>query len=167
MMLIWGRSMGIFGRKVPIGLIPIHPDNATSKDWLILLEASTIVGSSPESIRVALVTQEKKIVKIYKIPGRTTYFLEAEEYNPRIHVPVFCPQLYRYDPDKKLVPLKGDEIGRLIAHAYEGKIIGRRSWYEPLDKLPDPLAVSTPVLAEFDTVVVEMPGPQNSATAGS
>lgn len=159
--------MGIFGRRVSIGLIPIHPDNAASKDWLILLEASTVVGPSPEKIRVALATQEKKIVKNYKISGRTTYFLEVKEYNPRIHFPVFCPQLYRYDRDKKLVPLTGDEIGTLIARAHEGKIKGRRSWYEPLNKLPDPLTVATPILTELDTVVVEMPDPQNFATAGS
>ena len=33
--------MGIFRRKVPSHLIPIHPHNATSKDWIILLEAGT------------------------------------------------------------------------------------------------------------------------------
>ena len=147
--------MGIFRRKVPIGLIPIHPDNATNKDWLILLEASTIVGPSPERLRVALATQEKKIIKKYNISGKATHYLDVETYNPRIHIPFFCPQLYRHGPDKMLVPLQGNEIGRLVAEAHEGTIKGRRSWYEPLDKLPDPLTASTPVLAEFDTLVVE------------
>jgi hypothetical protein len=36
--------MGLFRRKVPSHLIRIHPDNATSKDWVILLEAGTIIG---------------------------------------------------------------------------------------------------------------------------
>jgi hypothetical protein len=31
--------MGLFRRKVPSHLIRIHPDNATSKDWVVLLEA--------------------------------------------------------------------------------------------------------------------------------
>ena len=38
--------MGPFRRKVPSHLIRIHPDNATSKDWVILLEARTIIGPS-------------------------------------------------------------------------------------------------------------------------
>ena len=36
--------MGIFRRKVPQHYIPIHPDNIGKNDWLILLEAGTIVG---------------------------------------------------------------------------------------------------------------------------
>src|ERR1035438_4316937 len=55
--------MGLFRRKVPSHLIPIHPDNATSKDWVILLEAGTIIGPSPERLRVARATQERKIAK--------------------------------------------------------------------------------------------------------
>jgi hypothetical protein len=31
--------MGLIPRKVPSHLIRIHPDNVTSKDWIILLEA--------------------------------------------------------------------------------------------------------------------------------
>jgi hypothetical protein len=31
--------MGLFRRKVPSHLIRIHPDNATCKDWVVLLEA--------------------------------------------------------------------------------------------------------------------------------
>src|SRR5713101_640511 len=42
-------AMGVFRGKVPSHLIRIHPDNATSKSWVILLEAGTIVGPSPES----------------------------------------------------------------------------------------------------------------------
>ena len=40
--------MGIFRRKVPNHYIPIHPDNVSKKDWVIILEAGTIIGSSPE-----------------------------------------------------------------------------------------------------------------------
>ncbi len=158
--------MGIFGRKIPTGLIPIHADNAVNRDWLILLEANTIVGPSPERLRVAVATQEQRIVKKHSLLGKAKHFLEVKEYNPRIHIPFFCPQLYKYGPDKKLVPLQGDEIGRLIAHAHAGNITGKPSWYAPSDRMPDPLTVSASALTEFDTVVVEMPGAQNSAAAG-
>ena len=62
-----GAAMGLFRSNVPNQLIRIHPDNATSKDWLILLEAGTIVGPSPERLRVARSTLERKIVKKYNI----------------------------------------------------------------------------------------------------
>src|SRR6266849_6641399 len=114
--------MGIFRRKVPSHLIRIHPDNATNKDWVILLESGTIVGPSPEKLRVARSTLERKIVKKYNILLRAEHFLVVEGYDPRIHAVYFCPQLYKYDPDKKLVPLQGEEIGRLIAHAHEAGI---------------------------------------------
>src|SRR5258708_17236627 len=60
-------AMGLFRGKVSSHLIRIHPDNATSKDWVILLEAGTIVGPSPERLRVARSTLERKIVKKYNI----------------------------------------------------------------------------------------------------
>ena len=106
--------MGIFRRKVPSHLIPIHPDNAANKDWIIVLEAATIVGSSPEKLRVARSMQERKIVKRYDILLRARHFLVVEGYNPRIHALFFCPQLYRYDAERKLVPLQGEEIARLL-----------------------------------------------------
>jgi hypothetical protein len=155
--------MGIFRRKVPRHLIPIHPDNATNKDWIVLLEAGTIVGSSPERLRVARSMQERKIVKKYNILLRVRYFLVMEEYNPRIHALYFCPQLYRYDSEKKLVPLQGEEIGRFIAQAVEGAITERRPWYGPLEKLPEQPVINIPMMSEFDTVVVEMPGARNTA----
>ena len=68
---------------------------------------------------------------------RAKHFLVLEGYDPRIHAVFFCPQLYKYDSEKKLVPLEGDEIGRLIAHAVEGGITERRPWYDPSEKLPD------------------------------
>ena len=159
--------MGIFRRKAPRHLIPVHPDNATRKDWVILLEAGTIVGPSPERLRVARSTLERKIVKKYNVLLRAAHFLAVEGYDPRIHALYFCPQLYRYDPDKKLVPLQGDEIGRLIAQSLEGGVKERRPWYEPSERLPDEPIISTPMQTEFDTVVVEMPSARNAAATGS
>jgi hypothetical protein len=43
-------------------LVPIDPGNVASNNWIILLEANTIVDSSGE-LRVAKTTQERKIVK--------------------------------------------------------------------------------------------------------
>ena len=78
-----------------------------------------------------------------------------------------CPQLYKYDANQKLVPLQGEEIGQLIAHALSNKAAERRPWYEPSDKLPDAPIISAQALTEFDTVVVEMPPARNSTAKGS
>ena len=149
--------MGILRRKVPSHFVPIHPVNATSKDWVILLEAGTIVGPSTERLRVARSTLEKKIVKRYDLLLRVKHFLVVEGYDPRIHAVYFCPQLYKYDTDKKLVPLQSEEIGRLIAHSVEGGIRERRPWYQPSEELPDQPVISAPMEMEFDTLVVQMP----------
>ena len=45
-------------------LVPIHADNANTRDWLVLLEAATIVGHQRDKLRVALTTQERKRTKI-------------------------------------------------------------------------------------------------------
>src|SRR5437868_7733683 len=143
-------------------LIRIHPDNATSKDWIILLEAGTIVGPSPERLRVARSTLDRKIVRKYNILLRSRHYLVVEGYDPRIHALYFCPQLYRYDSEKKLVPLQGDEIGRLIAQSLENGVTDRRPWYGPSEKLPDqPIIRATPQ-TEFDTVVVELPSARST-----
>jgi hypothetical protein len=86
----------------------------------------------------------------------------VEGYDPRIHALYFCPQLYRYDPDKKLVPLQGDEIGRLIANSLEGGVTAKRPWYEPSDKMPDQPVITNAVQTEFDTVVVDMPNARDA-----
>ncbi len=157
--------MGIFRRKVPRHLIPIHSDNATNRDWVILLEAGTIVGPSPERLRIARCTLDKKIVKRYG-SLRPEYFLVLEGYDPRIHAVYFCPQLYKYDSEKKLVPLHGEEIGKLIAHAVASGITERRPWYEPSEKLPNQPIISEQ--KEFDTLVVEMPSERNvTGTVGA
>jgi hypothetical protein len=118
--------MGVFRKTEPHHLIPVSPDNAASKDWVILLEAGTIVSPSPHRLRVASSTQEKKIVKRYNLFLRSRHFLDVEGYDPRIHAVYFCPQLYKYDPEKKLIPLQGEEVGRLIAQALAGGVKARR-----------------------------------------
>jgi hypothetical protein len=148
--------MGLFGRRATKHLIPVSPDNAASNDWVILLEAGTIVGPSPDRLRVAKSTLEKKIVKRYRIFRRAKHFLDVEGYDPRIHAVYFCPQLYKYDPDKQLVPLEGEEIGKLIAHALASGVEARRPWYEPSENLPDQPVVNAPK-DQFDTLVVDMP----------
>ena len=148
--------MSIFRRKVSRQQIRIHPDNVRNKDWIILLETGTIVGPTPEKLRVARATQERKIVKKYVLFLRATHLLDLDGYDPRIHVVYFCPQLYKYDPDRKLVPLQGEEIGTLIAHAVQGGINERRPWYEPAEKLPDQPVIA-PAPQEFESLVVEMP----------
>ena len=45
--------MGVFRKRAPSHLIPVSPDNAASNDWVFLLEAGTIVGPSPDRLRVA------------------------------------------------------------------------------------------------------------------
>ena len=156
--------MGILQRKVPSHYIPIHADNAAKNDWIILLEAGTIVGPSPERLRVARCTLERQIVKKHNIFLRAEHFLVVEGYDPRIHAVYFCPQLYRYDADKKLVPLQGEEIGRLIAQSLEGGIAERQPWYEPSENVPNQPIISSPMQTEFDSVVVEMPSTRNTAS---
>jgi hypothetical protein len=157
--------MGLLRRKVPPHLIPVRAENAVKKDWVILLEAGTIVGPTPERLRVARSTLERSIVKKYNILLKAQHYLVMDGYDPRIHALYFCPQLYRYDPDKKLVPLSGEEIGRLIAQALEAGVVERRPWYEPQEKVPEQPIISAQMHAEFDTVVVEMPGRNSAATA--
>ena len=93
-------------------LVPIHPENTKSKDWVVLLEASTIVGPSPERLRAASTTQDKKVVWRFK-SWRSQPFLVVEGDDSRIHVLYFCPQLYKLDGDNKLVPLPGERSAGL------------------------------------------------------
>jgi hypothetical protein len=157
-------AVGLFQRKTSNDLISIHADNISNKDWVILLEAGTIVGPSPQRIRVARWMQERKIVKKYDMFLRTKYFIVVEGYNPRIHALYFCPQLFRHDSDR-LVPLEGEEIGQLIARAIETSIAHRLPWYEPMEQLPQEPLINRAMLGEFDTLVVEMPSKQESLPA--
>jgi hypothetical protein len=159
--------MRLFRRKTPSHLVPLHPDNAAKKDWIIVLEAGTMVGPSPERLRVARATQERKVVRKRNLLLRATDYLVVDGYDPRIHAVYFCPQLYRYDTDKKLVPLQGEEIGQLIAQSLQGGVAPRRPWYEPSEKMPDQPIIESAMQAEFDTVVVDMPSIRSSAGAGT
>jgi hypothetical protein len=116
---------------------------------------------------VARATQDRKIVKKYNILLRAKHYLVIDGYDSRIHAVYFCPQLYSYDPDKKLVPLQGEEIGQLIAHALESGVTPRRPWYEPSEKMPDQPAISGKLQSEFDTVVVELPAGRNAPATAS
>jgi hypothetical protein len=159
--------MRFFSKGLPSHLIAIDPANKSNKDWVILIEAGTIVGPSPERVRVARSTQERKVVKRYDLLLRAKHYLVVEGYNPRIHTVYLCPQLYKHDANQKLVPLQGEEIGQLIAHALSSRAAVRRPWYEPSEKLPDEPIIDTQALTEFDTVVVEMPSTRNSAAKSS
>jgi hypothetical protein len=128
--------MGVFRRKVPHDYVPIHPDNIATNNWIILLEAGTIVGSNAQKLRVAKATLEKKIKKKYNIFLRKKQFLVLEGYDPRIHAVYFCPQLYKYDGDNALAPLTGEEIGQLVAHSVHQGVLEKQPWYEALDELP-------------------------------
>ena len=147
--------MGIFKRKVPRHYVPIHPDNITSKDWIVLLEAGTIVGRSAEKLRVALATLERKIVTKYNIFLRKEHFLVLKDYDPRIHALYFCPQLYKLDPDNKPVALDGEEIGKLLAQSVRDGVVEKRPWYEPSETLPRDPIIATTAKANFDSLIVE------------
>ena len=88
--------MGFFRKNLSNDLVPIDPDNISNMDWVILLEAGTITGPSPQRIRVARWIQERKIVKKRDVFLRTRYFIVVEVYNSRIHALYFCPQLFRH-----------------------------------------------------------------------
>jgi len=159
--------MRVFSKTVPNHLIPIDPANVRNNDWVILIEAGTIVGPSSERIRVARSTRERKVVKKYDLMLNAKHYLVIEGYNPRIHAVYLCPQLYKYDANQKLVPLQGEEIGQIIAHALGKRVAERRPWYAPSEKLPDEPIIGAQALTEFDTVVVEMPSARNSAVSAS
>jgi hypothetical protein len=142
--------MGLFRRKVPHYYIPIHPDNIAINDWIILLEAGTIVGTKTEKLRVAKVTKEKKIKRKYNVFLRRKCFLVVEEYNPRIHTLYFCPQLYNLDGDNQMVPLEPERIGQLLAQSVQDGVVQKEPWYDPLEKMPNKRILRT----NFDTLVV-------------
>ena len=155
--------MGILRRKIPSHYIPIHPDNVSKKDWIILLEAGTIVGQSREKLRAALATQERRIVKKYNLLLRVKHYVVIDGYDPRIHALYFCPQLYKSDADNRLVPLEGEEIGKLVVQAVQGGVREKQPWYEPSEKLSAEPIINASMPEEFDTVVVD--GPKQWATA--
>ena len=155
--------MGLFRRKMPIHYIPVHPDNIAKKDWIILLEAGTIVGPSADKLRVALATLEKKIVRKYNVFLKPEHFLVLEGYDPRIHALYYCPQLYKHDADKKLVPLEGEEIGKLVAQAVQNGVVHKQPWYPPSEMLPRKPIVDGDMNIDFDSIVVDASTARNSS----
>jgi len=136
--------MAFLRRKNRRHLIPLHRDNATNEDWVVILEANTIVGPDREPLRVAYATRERKVVKRLR-SFKLQLFLLLEHYDPRIHVLFFCPQLYQYDKDGALVPLRSDEIGRFVARALDDKTAVRRPWYNPIESLSGRPLVAEPM----------------------
>ena len=155
--------MGIFKRKVPRHYIPIHPDNIATKDWIVLLEAGTIVGCSAEKLRVATATLERKIVTKYNILLNKKHFLILEGYDPRIHALYFCPQLYKLDSENKPVAIDGQEIGQLLAQSVRDGVVEKQPWYEPSDSVPGEPIIATTAKANFDSLIVDEPTPLKSA----
>ncbi len=149
--------MGLFKRHVPRHYIPIHPDNVATRDWIVLLEAGTIVGRSSEKLRVATATLERKIVTKYNIFLQKRHYLVVDGYDPRIHALYFCPQLYKLDSDNKPVALDGDEIGKLLAQSVRDGVVEKRPWYEPSDTLPHEPIITTSTKTSFDSLVVGEP----------
>ena len=147
--------MGVFKRKVPRHYIPIHPDNVTTKDWIVLLEAGTIVGRSSEKLRVAMATLERKIVTKYNIFLRKQHYLVLEGYDPRIHALYFCPQLYKLDADNKPIELDGEEIGKLLAQSVRDGVVEKQPWYEPSETLPGQPVIATTMKTSFDSLIFE------------
>jgi hypothetical protein len=135
-------------------LVQIHPSNAINDHWAILLEASTIIGTRAKKLRVASATQQKMVVQRFTLNHRKT-FLIIEEYNPRIHILLFCPQLYQYDQAGRLSPLEGEEIGRFIADALEQKAPPKCPWYNPLHATPVEAVLNEQMPSEYDTLVIE------------
>jgi hypothetical protein len=146
--------MGLIRRTVPRHFVPIHPDNVATNDWVILLEAGTIVGQSADKLRVAAATLEKKIVTRRNVFLRKSYYLVLPGYDPRIHALYFCPQLYRSEADK-LVPLEGEEIGKLLARSVRDGVVEKRPWYEPLEHVPKESIVGIIDKANLDSLVVD------------
>ena len=160
--------MGVFRRKVPTHYVPVHPDNIGKNDWIILLEAGTIVGPTAGKLRVAKATLERKIITKYNIFLRAKHFLVLDGYDPRIHTLYFCPQLYAYDSDNKLVAIEGEEIGKLRAKAVQHGVVERQPWYEPSDKVPNQSIIETTMDTNFDTLIVDRPvahAPTRNATS--
>ena len=151
--------MAFFRRKNRRHLIPLHRDNARSDDWLLILEANTIVARDREALRVARATRERKIVTRFR-SFKPRQFLLVEGYDPRIHVLFFCPQLYRYDDDGTLVPMRSDEIGRFVARALDDKTALRPPWYDPGHSLPGRPLLAEPMLDDYDTLLIESPPTQ-------
>jgi hypothetical protein len=102
---------------------------------------------------------DKTIVTKYNIFLRKTHYLVLEGYDPRIHALYSCPQLYRYNSDKQLAALEGEEIGKLLAQSVKDGVIKKLPWYEPSNNSPPEPVISPTTKTDFDTMIVSEPSP--------
>jgi hypothetical protein len=100
---------------------------------------------------------QRKKVRKYNLFLRAKHFLVLDGYDPRIHALYFCPQLYRYDSDNKLVALEGEEIGGLMVQTLHDGVVEKKPWYEPSKKLPNEAIISKVLNSDFDSLVVDLP----------
>jgi hypothetical protein len=75
-------------------------------------------------------------------------------FDPRIHTLYFCPQLYKLSSDNKLVPLEGDEIGKLVAQSVRDGVVEKRPFYEPEEASPGKPIDATNVSDHFDSLTI-------------
>jgi hypothetical protein len=143
-----------FRKRNPHRLLPLHADNALTSDWSVLLEANTIVDGSGRRLRVARITQSRKVVKRFW-PRRGRLYVEVDDYDPRIHMLVLCPQLYKHDAEGRIVPLRAAEIGAFIARALDRKANLRTPWYSAANPLPAQPIISETLLEDYDTLMVD------------
>ena len=134
---------------MPSHVIPVNSQNATSSDWVILLEAGTIIGPSPERLRVARSTLERKIVKKYTLAHRVG---DTSLGGQGIACVKKAERRARHHSMRQHISTQA-----LAAHAVEGGITERRPWYDPSEKLPDRPIIDAQMNMEFDTVVVPSP----------
>jgi hypothetical protein len=80
-----------------------------------------------------------------------------EGYDPRIHALYFCPQLYKYNSDRQLVALEGEEIGRLLAQSVKDGVMKKLPWYEPSNNSPPEPVISPTTKTDFDTMIISEP----------
>jgi hypothetical protein len=143
-----------FFRNRRNNLVLVHKDNIYTNDWLVLLEAATIIGLDRDKLRVALTTKERKVVKKRRPFRATNHFLIVDGYDPRIHALYFCPQLYKKE-DGELVALSGPEIGQLMARALESGAMESAPWYEPSHGASSEPVIKATAQMELDTLVVD------------
>src|ERR1700683_801548 len=83
--------MSVFRKRLPSNFVPVHPHNATNKDWIIVLEAGTITGPTPSRLRVAGATQERKVVKKYDMLMHAEHYLCGGRLQPENSCALLLP----------------------------------------------------------------------------
>src|SRR5260370_25502551 len=92
------------------------------------------------------------MVTKYNIFLQSQHFLVLEGYDPRIHALYYCPQLYKYGGDKTLVPLEGEEIGKLVSQAVQNGVVENQPWFPPSEMLPRAFFVNDTSTTEIYTL---------------